>query len=207
MQPYSVLVNLANEILAHGIMAVLETLPIVGRFDRSRAGSPPAEASFDVVITTVEDMDCVEWPPPDQAPTPKILLLIDEDAGDWPDQPADGYLPRRDLTRALLNRALEQFRFDEVHPPGRLGRSLLTPSPVPIADRQRPPTVRLTAREQQTLQLLSEGCSNKQIATRLNISVHGAKRLVGNVLLKLAVENRTAAVVSAMRWGLLPSAS
>ncbi|WP_381804006.1 response regulator transcription factor [Streptomyces niveus] len=63
--------------------------------------------------------------------------------------------------------------------------------------------MRLTSREHEALGLLGQGLSNKQIARSLGISPHGAKRLVGSILLKLGSPNRTAAVVTAMRTGLI----
>ncbi|WP_207222454.1 response regulator transcription factor [Herbihabitans rhizosphaerae] len=62
---------------------------------------------------------------------------------------------------------------------------------------------RLTPRERQVLALLVEGLSNKQIARRLRISEHGAKRLVANILAKLDCPNRTLAVARAVRDGVV----
>ena len=51
-------------------------------------------------------------------------------------------------------------------------------------------SVRLTARERQVIDLLSEGLSNKEIAQRLHIVVHTVKCHVHNVLEKLALHSR-----------------
>lgn len=51
-------------------------------------------------------------------------------------------------------------------------------------------SVRLTARERQVIDLLSEGLSNKEIAQRLQIAVHTVKSHVHNVLEKLALHSR-----------------
>ncbi|MDO0930293.1 LuxR C-terminal-related transcriptional regulator [Streptomyces sp. DG2A-72] len=67
--------------------------------------------------------------------------------------------------------------------------------------------ISLTSRETETLELLADGLSNKQIARALRISTHGAKRLVGAVLLKLGAPNRTAAVAIAMHAGLVGARS
>jgi DNA-binding CsgD family transcriptional regulator len=64
------------------------------------------------------------------------------------------------------------------------------------------PAVRLTPREQQVLVLMVEGLSNKQIGRRLDISFHGAKRLVASILAKLDSPTRTVAVARALREGL-----
>lgn len=49
---------------------------------------------------------------------------------------------------------------------------------------------RFTVREHQIVELLRQGCSNKQIATRLGISERTAKFHVSNVLKKCDVDNR-----------------
>jgi DNA-binding CsgD family transcriptional regulator len=64
-------------------------------------------------------------------------------------------------------------------------------------------SVNLTGRERETLGLLVKGLSNKQIARRLAISSHGAKRLVASVMLKLDAPNRTLAAVTAVRTGIV----
>jgi DNA-binding NarL/FixJ family response regulator len=51
-------------------------------------------------------------------------------------------------------------------------------------------SVRLTSRERQVVDLLAEGLSNKQIATRLHIAIHTVKSHVHNVLEKLALHSR-----------------
>lgn len=50
--------------------------------------------------------------------------------------------------------------------------------------------VRLTVREREVVDLLSEGLSNRQIGERLNIAIHTVKSHVHNVLEKLALHSR-----------------
>jgi DNA-binding NarL/FixJ family response regulator len=61
----------------------------------------------------------------------------------------------------------------------------------------------LTAREREVVQLMAEGLSNKQIASRLDISEHTAKFHIGRILEKLDSDTRTEAVVRAVRHGLV----
>ena len=70
-----------------------------------------------------------------------------------------------------------------------------------IAERENHPN--LTSREQQVIELLVKGHSNKQIALALNISPRTAKLHVSNILKKLDVVDRTQAVTAALQRGLV----
>ncbi|MEI3607478.1 response regulator transcription factor [Pseudogracilibacillus sp. SE30717A] len=65
----------------------------------------------------------------------------------------------------------------------------------------RKPLHLLTKRECQVLQLLSEGQSNRKIAEMLVISEKTVKNHVSNILQKMDVNDRTQAVVTAIRNG------
>jgi DNA-binding NarL/FixJ family response regulator len=51
-------------------------------------------------------------------------------------------------------------------------------------------SVRMTPRERQVVNLIAEGLSNKEIATRLHIATHTVKSHVRNVMEKLALHTR-----------------
>jgi DNA-binding NarL/FixJ family response regulator len=61
----------------------------------------------------------------------------------------------------------------------------------------------MTGREQEVLQLLALGLSNRHIAKRLSVSIHTVKFHVNSILAKLNVGTRTAAVSAAIRTGLI----
>ncbi len=63
--------------------------------------------------------------------------------------------------------------------------------------------VRLTPREIECLTLLAEGKSSKEIAAVLSIHWKTVTTHIDNAKLKLGVETRIAAVVTAMRAGLI----
>jgi DNA-binding NarL/FixJ family response regulator len=65
------------------------------------------------------------------------------------------------------------------------------------------PSVTLTPRESEVLQLLAQGLSNKQIATRLKVTPHTAKFHVAQIIHKLDAESRTEAVAQAVRRRLV----
>jgi DNA-binding NarL/FixJ family response regulator len=62
----------------------------------------------------------------------------------------------------------------------------------------------LTLRQLEVLRLLGEGYTNRQIANALEITERTAKAHVAAIFEALEAENRTQAVVSAQRRGLLP---
>jgi DNA-binding NarL/FixJ family response regulator len=63
----------------------------------------------------------------------------------------------------------------------------------------------LTPREMEVLRLVAEGLSNQAIAVRLFVSEHTVHRHIANILNKLSVSSRAAAVAQAARHGLLGS--
>jgi len=62
---------------------------------------------------------------------------------------------------------------------------------------------RLTPRELEVLEMVSEGLSNKEIAVLLNISVHTAKFHISSILGKLGASGRTEAASIGLRHGLI----
>ena len=66
-----------------------------------------------------------------------------------------------------------------------------------------PVATHLTPREGEVLRLLARGLSNHEIAAELHISTTTAKWFVKNIMLKLGVNDRTAAVTTALERGLL----
>lgn len=62
----------------------------------------------------------------------------------------------------------------------------------------------ISDREMEVLRLVAEGCSNKQIADRLYISVHTVKTHVSSLLGKLDASRRTQAVRKAKSLEIIP---
>jgi len=86
------------------------------------------------------------------------------------------------------------------------GETVLAPSVAArLVDRLRgrPESPRLSERETAVLRLVAEGCTNAEIGRRLFIGESTVKTHLLRAFGKLGVADRTAAVTSAMRHGLL----
>ena len=75
--------------------------------------------------------------------------------------------------------------------------------PVKAAAAEGRPAPPLTERQVEILRLVAQGLSNPEIATRLRLSDHTVKRHVANLLHRLSLPSRAAAVAYAALHGLL----
>ncbi|HEX2081275.1 MAG TPA: DNA-binding response regulator [Longimicrobium sp.] len=73
------------------------------------------------------------------------------------------------------------------------------PRPAPLSDEALRERFGLTARQTEVVRLLAEGCSNAEIASRLEMSYYTARNHTEQVLAKLGVSSRAA--VGALLYG------
>ncbi len=73
----------------------------------------------------------------------------------------------------------------------------------PEARQQVLATLNISGREAEVLDLLAEGCSNKEIAERLFVSPNTVKSHVARLYRKLSVSRRTQAIQAARQLGLI----
>lgn len=128
-------------------------------------------------------------------PTVRVLMVSAYDDDEYVrgalQAGASGYLcktaPGRELAEAIRAVAAGS----SVVEPAVLARLLVvTPSTSPAESS-------LSEREQAVLDLLAQGLTNRQVATRLNISPRTVDRHCESLYAKLAVHSRTEAVISA----------
>lgn len=195
-----------NELVRRGIAGLLRVIAEVGPV-RELAGPDelaqlgPA-ASFDLIIVAAAEADDLSRL--DTSVARRTLVLVDPTTVGGLASPAfrhaSGYLWQPTLSAASLREAVRRGSEGSLPAPVELTQALMSRMDDAI---RRPRPVSLTGREREALELLVKGLSNKQIAKRLAISSHGAKRLVTSIMLKLDAPNRTVAAVIAIRAGLV----
>lgn len=206
----TVAVLVENEVLGRGIEAVLKRVPEVSTVHRcgSREQYEALSRLGGIGLLLVAPAEA-QWIESEDRAAPGgtyVVLVVDEAATSnvarLASMPVDGFVSQQRLTAELLSDTLRRIRHGELPMPPTLTRALLARVDEP-GSGTRTRTVNLTARETEALTLLVKGLSNKQIARRLTISSHGAKRLVASIMLKLDSPNRTTAAIHAIRAGLV----
>jgi DNA-binding NarL/FixJ family response regulator len=188
----NVVVAIGNDVVRFGIERMLQAHEV------EMAGPVPAVEIIIVLLAESDDESVRQLRLAEEQGT-RILVLVDErEAAELSRMSrlsgirGAGFLTLGDLNGPALRDALLRIAAGDLPMSAGLARDLLTLAPRP----------RLTPREHEALVLMVEGLSNKQIARRLTISEHGAKRLVANILSKMDCPNRTVAVAKALRDGV-----
>lgn len=110
------------------------------------------------------------------------------------DAGATGYAPKT-TTRPVLSHALRLVTSGGRYiPPQALAQKAPKPAP--------PPRSRLTRRQIEVLQFVSEGFSNKEIADKMGITVETVKQHLQGLYTALGATSRMRAVVIARRLGI-----
>jgi DNA-binding NarL/FixJ family response regulator len=130
-------------------------------------------------------------------PTSRIIAFgVDDNERDilaCAEAGASAYVPA-DASVEDLVRAIEIVMRGDQHLPPQVAAALLRRLAAHDAgDAAATGSMNLTARERQILALVVQGCTNKEIASRLHIEVATVKNHVHNLLLKLRVRSRSEA--------------
>jgi two-component system, NarL family, response regulator len=131
-----------------------------------------------------------------ESPEARIIVISnydgDEDIHKALKAGASSYL-LKNMDREEVIDTIRAVALGQEHLPTEIKRRLST----------RIPESELTARELEVLKLVAKGLSNKQIASTLSIAEITIKVHVSNIFTKLAVEDRTEAVTTALRRGII----
>lgn len=136
----------------------------------------------------------------EQTPSIQVLALTSFQEDDMVQNAmqagAIGYLMKNVTTREL-SAAIRAAHEGKMTLSSEAAQSLVR------ATRRTSETEPLTQREQEILKLMVEGLNNAQIAERIVVSISTVKYHISNILMKLGVDNRVAAVTMAIQKKLI----
>jgi two-component system, NarL family, nitrate/nitrite response regulator NarL len=199
-----------------GVAAVLaerEDMEVVGEAEDGLEAIAVAQETLpDVILMDINMPSCSGLDATQQikrrVPHVHIIMLTvsDDDAHLFAaiKSGAEGYLTK-DLTPNRLYDHLDGIRRGEAPISGKLAAKILQEfmqhdkSLEELSDDQDD----LTPREAETLRLVAEGASNREIADKLGIAENTVKIHLRNILQKLHLQNRIQAALYARRRGLL----
>lgn len=175
-----------------GLALIIESLP--GLLSVSPDANPPPQ----VLVWDARNRDLIDLPP--LSPQTAVLLLIaDEEIRDIP-QGIAGLFSKRE-TPIALGVAIRQVARGQQYLSPSLALAILkqvqAETVPPAADLRN-----LTEREREILTLLSQGLSNKAIASRLYLSVRTVEGHLAKLYSLLRVHSRTEAMLAAIRSNL-----
>ena len=174
-------IETSSTILRSGLRALLE----------SGVGLEPADSLADADAVLREDAAGDDF----LAHAPTVLLTDASPSATLLRSGVRAILPRHAPAEQIVA-ALHAAATGLVAVPFEASRALSNTAPEAGAEV-------LTPRELETLEMLAEGLSNKQIAYRLGISDHTAKFHVNSIFAKLEAGTRTEAVMRGIRLGLV----
>jgi DNA-binding NarL/FixJ family response regulator len=120
------------------------------------------------------------------------LLPVAEEIVEFVNAGVAGFIMKDASLDDLLNTIRAVAKGAHVLPPQMTG-SLFSEIARAAVARGQPEvmeSVRMTPREREVIELISEGCSNKEIAGRLHIATHTVKSHVRNIMEKLTLHTR-----------------
>jgi DNA-binding NarL/FixJ family response regulator len=227
MDPIRVLLVDDQHIVRQGLATILryaDGIDVVGEADNGQeAIALTRELAPDVVLMDLKMPTLGGIPATRQIchdqPETHVVILTTYDTDDLVFEGikagAKGYL-LKDTTSELLVDAIRGVVRGESQIDPNVARKVLGEfqrlAALPPARRDRHPAADgpdeaviepLTPREEEVLNLLVEGLSNKEIGARLHLTEGTVKNYVSTIIAKLQANDRTHAVVTALRRGLV----
>jgi len=203
-KPISLVLIDDNRLLREGLAAMIHTQPgfkvLAASADVDEALKKVREAKPDVVLLDfgLEDHDSLSLTATVHGEVPEAhvivmgLLPLQEDVANYVQAGATGFIMKDASFEDFFETIRAVAAGAQVLPPAltnslfsQIARNAAGGSKARVLE-----AVRLTNRERQVIDLLGEGLSNKEIATRLKIAVQTVKSHVHNVLEKLALRSR-----------------
>jgi DNA-binding NarL/FixJ family response regulator len=201
-------------IARHGLQMILSTAPdlqLVGQAQDGQealdlvAQSPPDLVLMDLKMPRLNGVQAIRLIR-QRFPAVQILVLTTYDADEWVFDAvragAHGYLlkdtPPQQILTAIRNTVAGKTPLD----PSVAGKILSG-----FAKQPLPPLTKLVEelsdREIEVLQLMATGLTNAEIGAQIHLSEGTIRNYISTILGKLQAKDRTQAVVTAIRYGLI----
>lgn len=217
-QPIKVLIVDDHSIFRHGLTALLSAekqLKVVGQAsDGDEAIRRAKELNPDIIVMDIQMPGCngVEATHSirDNGFSGSILMLTVSDREDdlfaAIKAGANGYLLKNAEPEELIDAIAHVARGEAIISPVMATKLLGEFKSVTGKKAQRTawPETSLSQREEEVLQLVAKGASNKDIASSLFITENTVKCHMRNIMGKLHLKNRYQAIAYAIRNGLVP---
>jgi|SRR5579862_126320 len=190
-----------NRLVREALTAMLNKLPdvrVVAAAAADAAFLPETKPQVLLLDVGLRDFDSltVAAAVKRDAPGTRIIVMdllpVSEEIADFVNAGVSGFVLKDATFEEFVGTIRSVARGAKVLPP-RMTESLFTQ----IAKEAESPKnrnlledVRMTRREREVIELIGEGLSNKEIASRLNIATHTVKSHVRNVMEKLALHTR-----------------
>jgi two-component system nitrate/nitrite response regulator NarL len=192
--------GLATMLERLGTVENLESHSSIGELLVARQSHGDTAAPDIVIVSCVPNEDVV-GPVRRTFPASRVLELVatePKDHGIATKTFADGYLMVYDITEPVLDRTLQALMRGELPIPRPIANFLFERAhPASVSSLRAQPY--FNASERNVIDLLLEGLSNRQIAQKLGISLHSAKRRVSAVLHKANSPSRAHFVAQMLR--------
>lgn len=185
-------------------LSIQEDIEVIGESENGKIGYEMAiELRPDVILMdlVMDVMDGIESTKAILADWPEAKIIIvtsfidDEKVYPALEAGAAGYMLKTSSASEIAKAIRSTYKGERVLEPEVTDKMLekLTRKTVHY------PHEDLTAREMEVLLLISQGCSNQEIADQLFITLKTVKTHVSNILSKLEVEDRTQAAIYAFK--------
>jgi DNA-binding NarL/FixJ family response regulator len=202
--PVTVVIVDDHPVVRDGLNAVLSVEPAISVVGEAGTGAEaiilvnklrPAVVLMDLLLPDIEGSEVIRRVCSRFSDIAFIVLTAaagDEEIYRALEAGARGYL-FKDMARKELVQAIHAVHKGQRYIPAQVGSRIAENLPRPD----------LTARETEVLQLVATGLRNKEIAYRLAISEATANAHVKHILEKLHASDRTQAVTTALRRGII----